>query len=95
MAVPKYHEFFPAFLTALKDGEAHSMKEVVRFCADAFHLSEEDRTLTMASGKEYLPSEWGGQERILRKPVLSPERRGLCTSLLKKVFAWPTVRQTR
>lgn len=70
MSIPKFNELFPSFLMALKDGKVHSFKEVIDFCADSFSLTEEDRQLTMASGKAYLPDRVGWARTYLKKAGL-------------------------
>ena len=70
MAIPRYNEFFPAFLLSLKDGNIHTFKEVINYCADAFSLSDEDRKLTMSSGKEYLSDRVGWARTYLKKAGL-------------------------
>jgi len=70
MAIPKYNEFFPYVLLALKDGELHPFREIVDFCADSFHLSEEEKALTMDSGKAYLPDRVGWARTYLKKAGL-------------------------
>lgn len=50
MAVPKYNEFFPSFLTFLGDGQEHKLKEIRAYCADSFQLSDEDRNAILPSG---------------------------------------------
>lgn len=62
MAVPKYNEFFPSYLRLLSDGEVHTTRELCDFCADAFHLSDEDRALRLSSGALYLNDRvsWAG-----------------------------------
>ena len=42
MAVPKFYEFFRAFLVVLQDGELHKMSEVRNRIATDMNLSEED-----------------------------------------------------
>lgn len=42
MAVPKYNEFFPAFIDCLGDGKIHSLQEIREHCIKAFDLADED-----------------------------------------------------
>lgn len=51
MAIPKYNEFFPAFMKCLSDGEVHTIQELRDYCADAFNLSEEDKSVMLNNGK--------------------------------------------
>lgn len=50
MAIPKYNEFFPAFMKCLSDGEVHTIQELRDYCADAFNLSEEDKSVMLNNG---------------------------------------------
>ena len=52
MAVPKFFEFFQEFLCALEDGELHTAKEVKQMLASRMHLSEEDCSEMLPSGKQ-------------------------------------------
>lgn len=52
MAVPKFFEFFEAFLDALSDGELHSAKEVREVIADTMKLTASDRAEMLPSGKQ-------------------------------------------
>ena len=52
MAVPKFFEFFEAFLNALSDGEIHSAKDVRECIAKEMYLSEEDRSEMLPSGTQ-------------------------------------------
>lgn len=52
MAVPKFFEFFRAFLVALEDGEVHTAKEVRNSVAIEMKLSELDLAELLPSGKQ-------------------------------------------
>jgi len=52
MAVPKFFEFFEAFLRSIEDGELHTAKEVRRILASDMQLSEEDCAEMVPSGKQ-------------------------------------------
>ncbi len=52
MAVPKFFEFFGAFLDALRDGETHSAKEVKETIADAMNLTTADVSELLQSGRQ-------------------------------------------
>jgi len=52
MAVPKFYEFFKAFLKAVQDGELHASKEVKTFLATEMNLSEDDLNEMLPSGKQ-------------------------------------------
>ena len=76
MAVPKYNEFFPSFLTFLSDGQEHSLKDIRAYCADSFNLSEEDRAATIPSGKNMVIDRVGWARTHLKKAGLieSPQK---------------------
>lgn len=44
MAIPKWHEFFPAIIKFLSDGLVHHVGEIVDFSAIEYHLTEEEKT---------------------------------------------------
>lgn len=52
MAVPKFFEFFDAFLQALSDGEIHKSKDVRAYIAGVMNLSEKDRAEMLPSGRQ-------------------------------------------
>ena len=52
MAVPKFFEFFEAFLKAIGDGELHAAKDVRNTIAVAMNLSETELTEMLPSGKQ-------------------------------------------
>lgn len=52
MAVPKFFEFFEAFLKAVNDKEVHSAKEVRNNIANAMNLTEEDLSEMLPSGTQ-------------------------------------------
>lgn len=70
MAVPKYDEFFPSVLIALKDGQVHSMKEVRAVCATVLGLSDADQTEAMPTGKTYFADRVGWAKTYLKKAGL-------------------------
>lgn len=76
MAVPKYNEFFPAFLDCLADGEVHTLKEIRAYCAEAYSLSDEDRQMMLPSGQNMLRDRVGWARTYLKKAGLidSPSR---------------------
>lgn len=76
MAVPKYNEFFPAILRCLGDEKAHDMKEICDYCANVFHLTEEDKQAELKSGKSMLYDRVGWARTYLNKAGLleSPSR---------------------
>ena len=52
MAVPKFFEFFGAFLKALSDGEIHSMKEVRLYIASDMKISDADLAEMLPSKRQ-------------------------------------------
>ena len=52
MAVPKFFDFFEAFLRVIQDGELHNAKEVRSKVANDMQLSEADRTELIPSGRQ-------------------------------------------
>ena len=52
MSVPKFFEFFEAFLKAVSDGELHSAKDVRNDIAKAMNLNEEDLSEMLPSGTQ-------------------------------------------
>lgn len=52
MAVPKFFEFFEAFLKAISDGELHSAKDVRNNIANSMKLTEEDLAEMLPSGSQ-------------------------------------------
>ena len=52
MAVPKFFEFFEAFLKAVSDGELHSAKDVRNNIAKSMKLTEEDLAEMLPSGSQ-------------------------------------------
>ncbi len=52
MSVPKFYEFFEAFLFAVNDDELHSAKEVRENIAQSMNISESDRLEMLPSGKQ-------------------------------------------
>ena len=52
MAVPKFFEFFEAFLKAVSDSELHSAKDVRNNIANSMKLTEEDLAEMLPSGSQ-------------------------------------------
>lgn len=52
MAVPKFFEFFEAFLQVLQDGELHTAKEVKNSIAELMHISGTDLAEMLPSGRQ-------------------------------------------
>jgi restriction system protein len=52
MSVPKFFEFFEAFLNAIQDGELHTAKEVRKKVAEDLRLSSSDLAELVLSGRQ-------------------------------------------
>lgn len=52
MSVPKYHEFMKPMLGLLRDGKSHTMKELQKALAVEFHLSQDDISEMLPSGRQ-------------------------------------------
>ena len=52
MAVPKFFEFFEAFLNAIEDGEIHTAKEVRLKVAEDMKMTPADLAELLPSGKQ-------------------------------------------
>ena len=80
MSVPRYDEFMPAIIRCLGDGEIHSLKELVEYCAADFHISETDRAETLSSGQNKLQNRVSWAKSYLKKAGLvdSPKRAHFC-----------------
>lgn len=50
--VPTYDQFYKPILEMLSDGILHSSKETIEYCANAFHLTDEDRAIMVPSGSQ-------------------------------------------
>lgn len=91
MAVPKYNELMPYVIQALGDGNIHTIKELVAFCADALQLSIEDRQEMLPSGQQtVLINRVSWAKTYLQKAglVVTPKRGNYqLTDLGKKAFA--------
>ena len=80
MAVPKYDEFMPSIIKCLGDGKDHSLKQITKYCADEFQLSEADRAETISSGQSMLYNRVGWAKVYLKKAGLikSTKRAHFC-----------------
>lgn len=52
MPVPKYHEFMKPMLKLLKDGKPRTMKELQKALTAEFHLSQDDISEMLPSGRQ-------------------------------------------
>ncbi len=70
MPIPKYHEFFTPIMEFLKDGEPHSSKEMLEYCADYYKLSAEECGKKLQSGQTILYNRVGWARAYLSKAGL-------------------------
>ncbi|UWP60747.1 restriction endonuclease [Ruminococcus gauvreauii] len=50
--IPRYFEMHKPFLEVLKDGECHELKEIKKYVAELFELTEEDMAVLLPSGRQ-------------------------------------------
>lgn len=76
MAVPKYYEFYNAFLESVSDGEAHAYNECKDYVAKKMKLSESDMAQQTASGYALWVGRLGWCTTYLKKAglIISPAR---------------------
>jgi len=77
MAIPKFDEFFPAFMQCLSDGEVHTMKEIKEFCVQQFSLTDAElRELTPSGSTTRVSDRIGWARMYLKKAglIISPVR---------------------
>jgi restriction endonuclease Mrr len=48
MAIPKYYEMYEPFLSCLKDGLTHNIKEIKQYVADTMKISADDRKVLLS-----------------------------------------------
>lgn len=70
MAIPKYNEMFSALLSYLSDGKEHPFQDTVAYCADLFHLTNEERKETTSSGQAVIANRVGWTRTYLKKAGL-------------------------
>ena len=54
MSLPKYYELYVPFLTVIKDGRVHTMKEVKAGVAEILRLTEDELVERLASGNQLI-----------------------------------------
>ncbi len=90
MAVPKYYEFMKPLLSILSDGRVHKLQDLYAALAEHFHLTDEDRSEYIPSGRQPLyHNRIGWAKTYLNKAGLTePTGRGLIriTDLGKSVL---------
>ena len=76
MAVPKYYEFYNAFLESVSDGEAHAYNECKEYVARKMKLSKSDMAQQTASGYALWVNRLGWCTTYLKKAglIASPAR---------------------
>jgi restriction system protein len=52
MSIPKYYEMYRPFLECLKDGQQHSIREIVATVAEKLKLSEQELAEMLPSGRQ-------------------------------------------
>ena len=71
MAVPKYYEMHKPMLQFLADGDVHTLKEIKAYLAKFFHLTDEDLSLPLPSGRQtYFSNRVGWARTYLKKAGL-------------------------
>lgn len=70
MSVPKYNELYRPFLTAIQDGQVHTIKEVKMAVSHNMGLSEEDLTERISSGQTVFSNRIGWAKTYLKKAGL-------------------------
>jgi restriction system protein len=50
--IPKFNQMYKEFLDAISDGEAHPFKEICDKLARTFNISDEERNIFLASGRQ-------------------------------------------
>ncbi len=70
MPIPKYFEFFAPVMECLKDGEQHSSKETLEYCAAYYKLSAEECSEKLQSGQSILSNRVGWARTYLSKAAL-------------------------
>ena len=76
MPIPKYYELYMPFLSAVMDGEVHTLKEIKSKVSNSLHLSEADLAERISSGQTVFDNRIGWSRTYLKKAGLisSPQR---------------------
>ena len=76
MPIPKYYELYMPFLSAVIDGEVHTLKEIKSAVSSSLHLSEEDLSERISSGQTVFDNRLGWSRTYLKKAglIASPQR---------------------
>ena len=70
MPIPKYNELYIPFLTAIEDGNVHTMKEVREKVAEMLSLGEEELSERLPSGNQTFDNRIGWAKTYLKKAGL-------------------------
>ena len=76
MPIPKYHELYMPFLSAVIDGEVHTLKEIKSAVSSSLHLSDADLAERTSSGQTVFDNRVGWSRTYLKKAGLisSPQK---------------------
>ena len=75
--VPRFQAFMKPYLLCLKDGETHTMKELVEFCFNYLKLTDDDKKEQTKRGNNsrlYDRTQWSGTYLRKANAVESPKR---------------------
>ena len=84
MSVPQYYEFMPSIIRCLGDGEIHTLKELVVYCANDMKLTDEDKAETLSSGENTLHNRVSWAKTYLKKAGLIQSPKRACFTLSDK-----------
>lgn len=77
MNIPKYNELYMPLLSAIQDGQVHSLKDVRDKIAAALCLSEEEQMASLSSGQKIFYNRVNWANTYLKKAgLISSPRRG-------------------
>ena len=68
MPIPKYYELYMPFLSAVIDGEVHTLKEIKSAVSSSLNLSEADLSERISSGQTVFDNRLGWSRLYLKKP---------------------------
>ena len=81
MSVPQYYELMPSIIRCLGDGEIHTLKELVEYCAKELKLSDADKEETISSGQNMLLNRVSWAKTYLKKAGLIQSPKRACFTL--------------
>lgn len=81
MSVPKYYEMHKPMLQCLADGKTHTLKEIKTYMIQHFHLTEDDISELLPSGRQtYFANRIGWARTYLKKAgLLESNGKGACS----------------